>query len=106
MQSYTSKYLELFGLDETDFIGCEVCEKTSTEIHHILSRSKFKDGLNIIENIMPICRTCHIDYGDKTEYMVYLLKIHRRRLQIANIDFDNRFFEFYINKYTAKIEMK
>ena len=105
MQTYTKQYLELFKLDETDFISCEICEKKSTEIHHILSRSKFKDGLNMIENTMSVCRTCHNDYGDKTDYMVYLLKIHRRRLQIANIEFNNRFFEFYINKYTAKSEL-
>jgi len=106
MQSYAKVYLEAFSLDKTDFIGCGVCEKKSTEFHHIISRGKFKGGLNLLENIFPICRTCHLDYGDKTEFMVLLLQINRRRLQIATIDFDDRFFEFYINKYTAKQELK
>ena len=106
MQSYAKVYLEAFGLKETDFIGCAICEKKATEFHHILSRGKFKEGLNMIENILPVCRTCHIDYGDKTEYMSLLLQIQRRRLQIAGIKFLNRFFEFHIEKYKAKTDLK
>lgn len=102
MTSYGEVYLTCLGLDETDFIGCNICQKKATEFHHIISRGKFKEGLNMIENISPTCRTCHIEYGDKTDYMVMLLKIHRRRLQLSNIKFNNKFFEFYIKKYEAK----
>lgn len=35
--------------------------------------SKLKD---YIENLMALCRACHNEYGDKKQYMTYLLEIH------------------------------
>ena len=98
MQSYTKEYLTQFGYHETDFVPCECCEKKATEIHHLLGRKG--DLLNDIKNLMAICRKCHEDYGQVKEFMCYLLKIHIRRLQLANIPFNNDWFEFYINKYS------
>ena len=40
--------------------------------------SKFKD---IIENLMALCRECHITYGDKKQYKEYLKEIHLKKLQ-------------------------
>ena len=107
MQNHTKIYCDAFGYDTEDqtvFIPSEISEDKAVDTHHIVNRSK--GGLDIIENLMALTRKEHQDFGDKTEYMVYLLKIHRRRLQIAGIDFDNRFFEFHIEKYTAKTELK
>ena len=97
MQSYTKIYLKAFGYAETDFVPCEVCEGKSTEIHHILGRTG--DLLNDIENLMGICRTCHEDYGQMKETTGMLLQIHKRRLQIAKIPFNKKWFKFYIDKY-------
>ena len=99
MQSYTKVYLDEFGYDETDFIKCECCENKATEIHHILSRKKFKEYLNDIRNLMAICRDCHQKYGEIKYAMPMLLKIHKRILQIKNVKTDYKWFSFYIKRY-------
>jgi len=106
MQTYTQVYLDAFGLDETDFIPCEICEKKGTEIHHILARSKYMHLLNDIVNLQSICRPCHEKYGDEVYIMPMLLKIHRMVLLVNRIEFDEKHFEFYIKLYETKTELK
>lgn len=89
--------MDAFGYDETDFIPCEISGARCQDIHHIIGRGKI--GGDTIENLMGLTRKNHTDYGDKKDYMVLLLKIHRKVLQIKNIPFNDKFFEFYINKY-------
>ena len=85
MKKYTRTYLTYFGYDETDFISCEVCNKQAVDIHHIeakgLGGSKTKDN---IENIMALCRDCHMKYGDKKQYKDYLKQIHDERRSSKN----------------------
>ena len=72
MRKYAKIYLKAINEDTNDnniFIPCECCNKKATEIHHILNKSRLiehnilykKDN---IENIMAICRECHVKYGD------------------------------------------
>ena len=85
MKKYTRTYLNYFGYDETDFIPCEVCNKQAVDIHHIQAKgiggSKTKDN---IENIMALCRECHIKYGDKKQYKDFLKQIHDERRSSKN----------------------
>lgn len=71
-------YMDMMGYDSSDFVPCEVCGKKAVDIHHIEPRgmggSKQKDN---IENLMALCRACHIRYGDKTVWKDYLKKKHR-----------------------------
>jgi hypothetical protein len=106
MQSYTKVYLDAFGKDETDFVPCEICQNKATEIHHILARSKYKHLLNDIMNLQAICRSCHQEYGDEVYIMPMLLKIHRKILEINEIEFDKKHFAFYIELYETKTELK
>ena len=99
MKSYTKVYLDSLGRDETSFCECEICEGKATEIHHIIARSKYKDGLNKIENLMGICRSCHNMYGDQKSYMVLLLKIHRAFISNIGLVIDEQFFNEMINRY-------
>lgn len=82
MKKYTRTYLNYFGYDETDFIPCEVCNKQAVDIHHIQAKgiggSKTKDN---IENIMALCRECHIKYGDKKQYKEFLTDIHATKIR-------------------------
>lgn len=82
MKKYTRTYLNFFGYDETDFIPCEVCNKQAVDIHHIQAKgmggSKTKDN---IENIMALCRECHIKYGDKKQYKDFLTDIHATKIR-------------------------
>lgn len=99
MKSYTKKYMEAFSLCIDDFIGCEVCGSRANDIHHILARSKRKDLLNDINNIMAVCRSCHIEYGDKSEFMAFLYKRHMEFLQKRGVQFDKEYLIQKISQY-------
>lgn len=84
MQKHTKIYLSHFNYTIDEFIPCEVCGNKAVDIHHIDCRgmggTKEKDR---IENIMAMCRKCHIDLGDKKQFLEYLKEIHKTRLQYA-----------------------
>lgn len=70
------------GYDTSDFIPCEVCGKKAVDIHHIEARGMGgSDKKDVIENLMALCRECHIKYGDITEAKDYLKKIHQLRIE-------------------------
>jgi hypothetical protein len=81
MKKHTQIYINHFGYDVSDFIGCEICGTKSVDIHHIESRkmggTKSKDT---IENLMALCRLCHIEYGDKKQYVQMLTEKHKEKL--------------------------
>lgn len=93
MREYTKLYLNVFGYDTSDFIPCEVCSSRAVDIHHIRARgmggTKKKD---CIENLMALCRNCHITYGDKTKHLKFLIDIHQLKLLNANVNFSREFF--------------
>lgn len=100
MQKHTTIYFDAFGYDkkdETVFVPSEISNDKAVDIHHIIGRGKC--GEDRIENLMALTRKEHNQYGDEVAYMVLLLKIHRRVLQINKIPFDERWFDFYIKKY-------
>lgn len=78
MKKHTKIYLDYFGYTGQEFIACEVCGRRAVDVHHIDCRgmggSKEKDK---IENLMGVCRECHIKYGDKKEYMDFLKEKHQ-----------------------------
>lgn len=69
------------GYDVTDFICCEVCQSKAVDIHHIEARgmggSKTADT---IENLMALCRECHVEFGDKKHYKELLVATHAMRI--------------------------
>ena len=81
MKNHTKIYLKFFGFSTDEFIPCEVCQSRAVDIHHIECRgmgsSKEKDT---IENLMAVCRECHIKYGDKKIHIEYLKEIHKWKL--------------------------
>ena len=100
MQKYVKIYLEAFGHDigdQTSFVPSEISEDRSQDIHHLIGRGK--GGEDRIENLMAVTRQEHISYGDKKDYMVMLFKIHRKRLILANIEFDEDWFQEKIRFY-------
>jgi 5-methylcytosine-specific restriction endonuclease McrA len=74
-------YLDHFNYDTDDFIPCEVCEAKAVDIHHIKARgmggSNTKD---VIENLQALCRKCHLDFGDKKQWMDFLIDKHKNKL--------------------------
>ena len=81
MKNHTKVYLKGMGYDTTDFVPCEVCQSKAVDIHHIEARgmggSKQADT---IENLMAVCRQCHITYGDLKDYKEMLKEIHYLRI--------------------------
>jgi hypothetical protein len=83
MKPHVKIYLDYFKYDLYDFIPCEVCESRAVDIHHIEARgmggTKKKDE---IENLMGLCRECHVKYGDISELKDFLKKIHNLRMDV------------------------
>ena len=77
MKNHTKIYMKYFGYGIDDYIACEVCDNRAVDIHHIDARgmggTKNKES---IEEIMALCRQCHLDFGDKEQYMQFLKDKH------------------------------
>lgn len=81
MKKHVKLYHEHFLYEPGDWIGCEVCDATAVDIHHIEPRgmggSNSKDEP---ENLMALCRECHIMFGDKKKFKRMLKKMHYERV--------------------------
>lgn len=81
MRKHTQIYLQGMGYKKSDFIPCEVCGRQAVDIHHIKARgmggSKDKD---VIENLMAVCRSCHLEYGDKKQWVDFLIDKHKEKM--------------------------
>lgn len=79
MRKHTKIYFDYFGYVGTEFIACEVCGRKACDIHHIFARgmggSKTADN---IENLMAVCRECHVEYGDKKQHIEFLIAKHQQ----------------------------
>lgn len=82
MKKHTKIYMDYFGYALDDFIPCEICGRRGQDIHHIEARgmggSKSADN---IENLMAVCRQCHVEYGDKKQYIDFLKDTHNQLLE-------------------------
>lgn len=59
---------------------CELCDAQLTDIHHIEARGMGgTKKVDTIENLMGLCRSCHLEYGDKKQYMDYLKDKHKEK---------------------------
>ena len=86
MQKHTKLYLESMGYDISDYIPCEVCEAQAVDIHHIEARgmggTKKPDT---IDNLMALCRECHINFGDLEVFKDHLKHINQLRIRERGI---------------------
>ena len=81
MKKHTKVYLNHFGYIGEDFIPCESCGARAVDLHHIFRRGMGgSKSADTIENIMALCRKCHIEYGDKKQYMEFLKEKHKDKL--------------------------
>ena len=61
MKPYVKLYLDHHSL-HGEFVPCLVCNCEASEIHHIeLKGMGGKAGKDVIENLIALCRKCHID---------------------------------------------
>lgn len=81
MKKHTKIYMQHFGYVLDDFIPCEVCGSRAVDIHHIHRRGiGGNPNADRIENLMAVCRSCHVEYGDKKEYLQWLQEIHNKKI--------------------------
>lgn len=77
MKKHTKVYFSFFNFKIPSDCLCEVCGSPAVDIHHIKSRgmggSQTKDDIN---NLMAVCRACHILYGDVPSKVNFLIQIH------------------------------
>jgi len=61
MKRYVKIYMDYYDYCKDDVIVCAMCNNIAVDIHHIKARgmggSKRKD---FIENLIALCRGCHI----------------------------------------------
>lgn len=84
MKRHVKIYFDYFGYDTTSWIPCEVCGTTAVDINHISARGMGGDpqGLkDTIENLMAVCRMCHIEFGDKEKHKEFLQNIHNKTMK-------------------------
>lgn len=79
MKKHTKLYLDYFGYSVADFIGCEMCGSKAVDIHHINCRGMGGTSKqDEIGNIMALCRSCHVKFGDKKQFLDLLQSIHNQ----------------------------
>ena len=69
MQKHTKVYLDFFGYDKSDTVYCEMCNAVAVDIHHLEKRNKTKN--DFIENLIGVCRDCHIKAESDSSYNMY-----------------------------------
>jgi 5-methylcytosine-specific restriction endonuclease McrA len=85
LKKHTKIYLEYFGYTQADWIPCEMCGSSAVDIHHIKARGMGgSKKLDVIENLMALCRECHVDYGDQKQYREELRRVHARLIDRTN----------------------
>ena len=71
MKKHTKIYMDFHNYDKSDWIGCEACGTTAVDCHHISPRGIGGDPLghkNQIENLIALCRSCHIKAETNKEF--------------------------------------
>jgi 5-methylcytosine-specific restriction endonuclease McrA len=69
MQNHTKVYMNFFYYGVEDFVPCEMCEAKAVDIHHIEKRNKTKN--DYIENLIGLCRDCHIKAESDTCFNMF-----------------------------------
>lgn len=92
MKAYTKIYMKYFGYDESDFIPCEICGSKATEIHHLEPKSIAKAKVNMIDNLIGICRVCH-DLCNQRPFNDQAKLIHRKKLLSVKTDHEIKRYE-------------
>lgn len=87
MRPWTKIYLDAMGYDISSFIPCECCGARSVDTHHIEARSMGGTKKpDTIENLMALCRSCHVAKGDKKQFMQELKEIHALRMKERGVN--------------------
>lgn len=73
MQKYIKTYLNYFDFKVQSDVICEICDRQAVDIHHIKGRGK---GMDVIENLIAVCRGCHNDCHNEKYTKAQIQSIH------------------------------
>jgi hypothetical protein len=99
VQKHTKVYLDFFGYDTSETIYCEMCNAVAQDIHHLEKRNKTKN--DFIENLIGVCRDCHIKAESDSCFNMYCRIHHLENVctQIyALIDINKKVDEYRENR--------
>lgn len=86
MKKHTAIYLQSNGYTAGEWIPCEVCGSTAVDVHHIKSRGiGGNKKADTPDNLMALCRACHIAYGDKKQHVQFLIERHTQFCERNNM---------------------
>jgi len=109
MKKHTKVYLDFFNYVEQDYIPCEMeCGDKAVDVHHLQSRKMAGVGANkirgtkntdldFIENLMGLCRDCHIKAESDPSFNMYCRIKHLENVCVqvyALIELDKRLKEY------------
>jgi 5-methylcytosine-specific restriction endonuclease McrA len=81
LNKHTKIYYDYFDYFGDEFIACEICGAKSVDIHHLISKgmggSKTKD---YIENLIAVCRSCHVKCHSSIKFNTKAKEIHLKNL--------------------------
>lgn len=97
MKNHTKIYLQALDYRPGEFIPSELSGQKAVDIHHIISRGR--GGKDRIENLMALTREEHLKYGDKKEWMYFLLVKHLGFLHRKGVECSNDWFNDQLKKY-------
>ena len=97
MKKHTKIYMQFFDYGEQDFVMCEMCQQDrAVDIHHLERQSKFgsKKEKDYIENLMGMCRECHLKAESDSAFNMFCRIKHLENVchQVyAKIEYNKRF---------------
>ena len=80
MQRHTKNYMTHFEIAEQDKPLCEICKCVAVDVHHIVKRDKNQPKYDNIENLILLCRGCHVKAHANKITKGVLLLAHRQHL--------------------------
>ena len=81
MKKHVKIYLDHFGYDVNSYVPCEVCGRKAVDIHHLKCRGMGgSKKMDVIGNLQALCRSCHVEYGDKKQWMDFLIEKHQSKI--------------------------
>jgi hypothetical protein len=100
LQKHTKVYLSAFYPDHCpgEYIPCERCAAKAVDIHHIDARGMGgTTAPEVPENLMALCKKCHMKYGDIVHYMQMLVETHVIFMEAVDYEYDESKLPYYLS---------
>ena len=99
LKKHTKVYMTFFDYGETDFIMCEMCQQDrAVDIHHLEGRGMGgSNSKDYIENLMGLCRDCHIKAESDSMFNMFC-KIKHLELVCQQIFYNIEYLKKYENR--------